>query len=689
MWIPNKSYQSSYQSVTAALLALFLLTLLNSTQPIAHAQENVGESQPVAVALEESGGPDAAPETDSGAASVPSLVPFAGARKVSMGQLGGCLVTYSNDLYCWGAGTNGQNGDGSPLNRLMPVKVPFFSGNVVDVGRDLAHACAVRNDATVWCWGDDSQGQLGNGAGGSSNTPVQVTSVTNAIAVEVYNNTSCALIANGTIRCWGNNDHSKIGNALAPNPAQTAYFVAAIDDAVDVAVGYDHVCAVEGSGTAYCWGNDASGQLGNGGGGNQGVPGQVINVGNFKQISAGLYYTCGATANGGLRCWGGNDHGQLGDGTIMQRQSPTTVATLSGVVDVEAGAATACARLLDNSLRCWGLGSAWTLGNGTEEDALLPTSVATLGNNVAMVSIGVCEACSVTLDTTLFCWGGANEDGAMGNGTVAPNVLPALAMRPEVCYELKLESTGSGETPQPDDNRSDGCPVDHYVAGEVVNLAAQPASNLFRVQAWSSGVAGAPGVNLGVLRMPAADSTISVAYAACRLLSRTHSGNGGNPTPSFTNSAGCPAGRFAPGEIVQLAATPSLNQRVKGWSGTSIAPGEALPVNSITMPDSDRVVNVEYEACFALSISATGQGELPGVFPAATNGCPAGAFVMGATVQLTASPAAGWNVAGWQGTDADHSTAALNTLTMPAADRTVTVHYEKGASNLYLPLVGR
>lgn len=678
MLTPHKFYQTGI----ACLFAFSLLLLLNFATPVASAQEPAGSALPVIVFGEVNG--------DIETAAVPARVPFAGVRKVAMGQFGGCLITLVDDLLCWGAGTQGQNGDGVNTNRLMPTRVPFFSGNVIDVSRDLAHACAVRNDGTVWCWGDDSVGQLGNGAGGSSPTPVQVTGISSAVGVDVYRNTSCAHLSDGTAKCWGSNDHNRLGNTLAPMVAQVPYFVAALDDVIDITVGYDHVCALEADGIAYCWGDDGSGQLGNGGSGSQNLPGAVIQITNFTQISAGAFYTCGLRANGSAYCWGSNNNGQLGDGTNLPQQAPEPVESLGvGVAQIEAGAATACARLLDSSMRCWGLGSAWSLGNGSAVDSDVPVSVSMLGNNVASMGLGVYEACAVAHDATLYCWGGANETGAMGNGSNAYNVLPALVVRPATCYLLSLAASSGGDAPVADDNRSDGCPLAHYVQGEVIQLAGRPTSNLFRVQSWTGGVAGAPGANLGVLRMPTADITVTVNYAACRLLTRTHTGNGGDPTASFGNSVGCPAGRYAPGEVVQLAATPSQSQRVQAWSGTSIAPGAALPVNSMTMPNADHTVGVTYEACFALSVAALGDGDIPGVYPAASNGCAAGTFVAGEAIQFTANPAPGWGVAGWLGTDADSSTAALNSLTMPAGERTVTVTYEQGGASLYLPLVGR
>jgi hypothetical protein len=140
---------------------------------------------------------------------------------------------------------------------------------------------------------------------------------------------------------------------------------------------------------------------------------------------------------------------------------------------------------------------------------------------------------------------------------------------------------------------------------------------------------------------------------------------------------------------VQLAATPSTNQRVQAWSGTAIAPGLGLPVNSVVMPDADRTVNVAYETCNVLTVLASGEGAVPGVFPAASAGCPAGTFVTGEAIQFTAAPAQGWRVGGWSGTANDASTAPSNGLNMPAGNRTVTVVYEQANFRALLPLVSQ
>jgi hypothetical protein len=334
----------------------------------------------------------------------------------------------------------------------------------------------------------------------------------------------------------------------------------------------------------------------------------------------------------------------------------------------------------------------WNLGNGVAEHSPVPVLVPGLGNAVSSVDVGAAETCAVMFDTGAMCWG-INDYGAMGNGTTAVNSFPARLLRPATCYKLVRQSSQGGSPAVPDIARSDGCPDAHYVPNQMINLAAFPnAGN--RVQSWSAGVAGAPGTTLGVLRMPAADTTVTVNYATCRTLTRSHTGSGSNPVAIPENSLGCAEGTFAPGETVQLTALPSPNQRVKSWTGASLVPGLAQQSNTLVMPNANHAVAVAYEACNTLTVSVSGMGDALQLAPAASQSCLAATFAAGEQVTLLANPAAGWRVGGWSGTANDDSTALTNIVTMPAGAAEVKVTYVQlpvnGASDrVLLPIVIR
>jgi uncharacterized repeat protein (TIGR02543 family) len=189
--------------------------------------------------------------------------------------------------------------------------------------------------------------------------------------------------------------------------------------------------------------------------------------------------------------------------------------------------------------------------------------------------------------------------------------------------------------------------------------------------------------------MPAADTTVTVTYAACRTLTRSHTGSGSDPLASPANSQGCSAGKFAVGESIVLNAVPAASQRVKTWAGTTSTPAVGSQVNSLTMPDADKAVSVAYEACFALTTTVVGGGQITQVIPVASAGCvAAGSYAAGESVTLNAEAASGFMFAGWTGGATGSANPLLVTVAGPLS---LTAHFEPAAAGntVYLPAVSR
>ncbi|MFL6260190.1 MAG: S8 family serine peptidase [Thermoanaerobaculia bacterium] len=170
----------------------------------------------------------------------------------------------------------------------------------------------------------------------------------------------------------------------------------------------------------------------------------------------------------------------------------------------------------------------------------------------------------------------------------------------------------------------------------------------------------------------------------CYLLTRTRTGSGGYPAAVPSSSAGCPAGEFRAGEVIQLTAQPATGWSLQSWSGTD-NDGSTAATNTLTMPAAPHTVDVTYfTPCWALTLAHTGSGGNPVASPANSPGCPAGQYKYGEPIQVTASPASGWRVGSWVNTSADASHGIVNTLTMPLGDTTVTVNYLEGLINVLL-----
>src|SRR5581483_11455165 len=227
------------------------------------------------------------------------------------------------------------------------------------------------------------------------------------------------------------------------------------------------------------------------------------------------------------------------------------------------------------------------------------------------------------------------------------------------------------------------------VSGESIQLTASPASG-WQVSGWSGTNNNSSTSTSNSLTMPAAARTVSVTYTqtppTCYALTRTHSGQGTDPAATPGNSSGCTTGQYIAGESIQLTASPSSGWSVAGWSGTN-NDASTSATNSVTMPAAARTVSVTYTqippTCYTLTRTHSGQGSDPAATPANSSGCAAGQYIAGESIQLTASPSSGWSVAGWSGTNNDSSTTASNSVTMPAAARTVSVTYTQIPATCY------
>ena len=251
-------------------------------------------------------------------------------RQVSAGGQHTCTVLQDGTVHCWGSGDSGELGNGSTSNSSTPVQVSNIT-NAIQVSAGAADTCAVLQDGTVHCWGSGFAGQLGNGLETSSSTPVQVSNITNATQVSTGLFHTCALLQDGTVRCWGGSgEDRRLGNGSTSN-SSTPVRVLNITNATQVSAGAVHTCALLQDGTVHCWGNNFSGQLGNGSREERSpIPVQVSNITSTAQISARRFHTCAVLQDSTVHCWGGGGFGRLGNGIEydLREGSPIPVQVL-------------------------------------------------------------------------------------------------------------------------------------------------------------------------------------------------------------------------------------------------------------------------------------------------------------------------------------------------------------------------
>lgn len=291
------------------------------------------------------------------------------------------------------------------------------------LGAGYSHTCTRKTDGTLWCWGANDSGQLGNGTTQPSLVPIQVTALGNQVAqVTVGDLFTCAIKVDHTLWCWGNNVSGQLGDGLTDDSLVPVQITAVGSDVAEVSAGDLFTCARKGDGTLWCWG---SGYLGDGTVGQRSTPGQVTALGNtVAQVSTGSAAACARKADGTLWCWGDNEFGIVGDGTTVERTTPVQVTTLgTGVAEVSVGDLFACARKTDGNVWCWGTNDHAQLGDGSTNDHFLPAAVIGLGKAAIQISANGRHACAIRVDNTLGCWG-SNFNGEIGDGSVIDRPNP-------------------------------------------------------------------------------------------------------------------------------------------------------------------------------------------------------------------------------------------------------------------------
>ena len=242
-----------------------------------------------------------------------------------------CALRSDRTVACWGANYSGQLGDGTKDKRATPAPVEGLTGAVA-IAAATDHACAVIDDGEVMCWGGNSEGQLGIGSTTESLTPTKLTALSDIAQVAAAARFSCARQASGRVYCWGNNEFGQLGNGSptpAPNPSPI--LVPGVGDAVFIWTGFEHACAVRKDGAIACWGSAGEGQLGTGMvPSDASIPTPVEVVGTPPAIGVwtGGNRSCSLAADGRAFCWGQNATGQLGNGTREQSFSAVRVSNL-------------------------------------------------------------------------------------------------------------------------------------------------------------------------------------------------------------------------------------------------------------------------------------------------------------------------------------------------------------------------
>ncbi len=364
------------------------------------------------------------------ATAAPAQDPEPGASDWASVSAGGdhtCGIRTSGQLFCWGQDTYGQLGDGGTnTDQSTPVQVGSGS-NWSKVSAGEAHTCAVQTTGRLYCWGSDRYEELGDGFGNTDwPTPVRVGTATNWAAVDSGGAHTCGRRTNGRLFCWGSDTAGRLGDdpteQQQPSPVEVA---GGATDWASFDAGDAHSCALKTTGQLYCWGGDSSLALGDGDAQvDQLVPVRAgANRAGWATVAVGDSHTCAVKTNGRLYCWGSDAYNQRGDGAALSPSDgdPVRIGTATDWTAVAAGRVHTCARNAGRHLFCWGNDATGQVGNDTStSEEPSPVEVDGAATNWGSISVGRLHTCARRTNDALYCWG-FDDSGQVGDGGTDTN----------------------------------------------------------------------------------------------------------------------------------------------------------------------------------------------------------------------------------------------------------------------------
>lgn len=356
---------------------------------------------------------------------------------ISAGGEHTCALSSVGGVKCWGFSFYGQMGDGSSgvnifgSSKYTPGEAVGLNSGFISVSSGDLHTCAVSSLGGVKCWGSNQFWQLGDGTQVNRSTPVDVVGLSSGvISVNsgVYH--TCALTSSGGVKCWGLNNSGQLGDGTVTNRSVPVNVIGLSSGVKAVSVGMYHSCALTNSGVVKCWGQNASGQLGDGTITTRVNPVDVVGLGSgVISLSVGELHTCAVTSAGAAKCWGRNLYGELGNGTHpVGSITPVGVIGLaSGTISVSSGLSHNCALISSGGVKCWGLGTSGQIGDGSSITRITPVNVVGLSSGVYSVSVGSNHSCALTSSGGIKCWGkGTYGKLGGGNATSSANLVDVL-----------------------------------------------------------------------------------------------------------------------------------------------------------------------------------------------------------------------------------------------------------------------
>ena len=353
---------------------------------------------------------------------------LSGIAAIAGGYSHGLALKNDGTVWAWGGNHYGQLGDGTKTNKITAVQVSGLSG-VAAIAGGYSHSLALKNDGTVWAWGDNYYGQLGDGIQpyvGYITTAVQVNGLSGITAIARGYSHSLALKNDGTVWAWGSNVYGQLGDGTVVDKA-TAVQVSGLSGITAIAGGYLHSLALKNDGTVWAWGSNVYGQLGDGTVVDKATAVQVIGLSGITAIASGYSHSLALKNDGTVWAWGNNNNGQLGDGTTRDATTAVQVSGLSRITAIAGGGLHSLALKNDGTVWAWGNNLRRQLGEGIPVYvSQYETAVQVSGlNYITAIASGYSHSLAQLYYGNVQAWGN-NEYGQLGDGTATEMMAMAV-----------------------------------------------------------------------------------------------------------------------------------------------------------------------------------------------------------------------------------------------------------------------
>ncbi len=390
-----------YWSTTSGVTKTTGTKITGAISPYIHTGLTIGTTYYyVVTAIDSSNG-------ESIESSEASATPSATWASVSAGFSHRAAINTDGTLCAWGDNSYGQLGDGTTTSRSSPTQIGADI-NWASVSAGGSNTVAIKTDGSLWAWGSNTYGRLGDGTTTDRHSPTQIGADTNWASVSTGHTHTVAIKTDNTLWAWGNNTYGMLGDGTTTDRHSPTQIGADTNWASVSAAGFYHTVAIKTDGTLWAWGNNGSGQLGDGTATDRSSPTQIGADTSWASVSAGnspaVSYTVAIKTDGTLWAWGNNGSGQLGDGTTTDRHSPTQVGADTNWASVAAGGSHTVAIKTDGLLWAWGDNGYGQLGDGTTTSRSSPTQIGA-DTNWASVAAGTDYTVAIKTDGSLWAWG--------------------------------------------------------------------------------------------------------------------------------------------------------------------------------------------------------------------------------------------------------------------------------------------